>query len=425
MQLALGPAVVRLLLASSLLGLVAPAQGQLLENAKNFSRALALAPVPVDTSIHGTVDASIPPLLANLKREIRNWIAEELKAHPAQVDPGKLTEKWKAELREAGFLGAAKPGKNPFGRVLGLGVASVPNESGMLRVVISYDSFCSPDDSVLFFEHRADAGWRLLINFDNTDLEHQWGDRALVYAGISPRDGKGQFYAFIVRTRSYCPAGASSWNSINYQALRPTVSPETPKVVLAGEHGYREEGDLRVELTKEAATLEFWHRSTTNSMGRVFVLKYAIEDDTARRIEPVAVDAEGFVEEWLASPWSMAVKWSEGTNQRALLDWHQRLGSGKPFDADMMADYPFWQSCSPDGKLSQISFPKNHDGDGPKEGDVFFLVREIGERRFRIVNVATKSAAECGPAKAYVSHGEHLLPEWMNRRKDRIVEHER
>jgi hypothetical protein len=66
--------------------------------------------------------------------------------------------------------------------------------------------------------------------------------------------------------------------------------------------------------------------------------------------------------------------------------------------------------------------PSEHPTDGPKNGDVFFLVREVGAHKYRLLNVANQSAPGCGRPEPDESQGEHLLPESMNRRKERVVQ---
>jgi hypothetical protein len=293
-----------------------------LAHAQGLSRDLRAAPVP---SPIGTIDPSIPPALAGLKHDIRNWLTSKIATSPADTDPASLEEALLTEIKKADLLADPKDHElHPFGTMLGLGISDVPAEPRLLRAVVSYDGLCPPDDSVLYFERRADDAWHLLLNFDNTDFENPWGDRALLYAGISPRDDRGRFFAFIVRTRSYCPESGSVWNSINYHVLRRGLDPESPQVVLSAEHEYHEEQDFRVLLGRDSVTMDFPGH----------VLKYAISDSTALQIEPIALTAEGFVEEWIALPWWSASDWSNPKNGTSLGDWHAQLhekDGGQPF----------------------------------------------------------------------------------------------
>jgi hypothetical protein len=409
------------LLTLSFWGFTFPAGSQHLDRAQAFSHELAAFPIPSDISINGKADAPIPRLLGSLKREIRNWIGEHLRMLPRTVDPPHLRAGLVRELRKAGLFDSGNHDQKPFGDILGLGVSAVPGEPSLLRVVVSYDGFCPPDDSVLFFEHRTDRGWGLLLNFDNTGFDHPAGDREVLYAGISPRDEEGQIYAFIVRTRSYCPSSGGVMNRINYHVLRPSGDPDSEHVVLSGEHGYREEGDFRIELTKDAITMDFPDRSITASIWRTHILKYSIGRNSARRIEPVAVNAAGFVEEWITSPWSLAAEWSEMPDRSALRKWHERLGGGKLDRPKVFGDIAFRQTCSRDRKLMQITFPSGYPADGPKNGDVFFLVREVAPHQYRLVSVASQPAPGCGRSEPDESQGEHLLPESMNRRTVRVA----
>jgi hypothetical protein len=149
-------------------------------------------------------------------------------------------------------------------------------------------------------------------------------------------------------------------------------------------------------------------------------LKYAISDSTALQIEPIALTAEGFVEEWIALPWWSASDWSNPKNGTSLGDWHAQL-HGKDGGQPFFGDLPFRQTCSPDRKLIQISFPADYPPTGPKSEDILFLVREVGPHLFRMVNIGRSSADGCSKPVADETQGERLLPESMNRAKDVLV----
>ena len=106
-------------------------------------------------------------------------------------------------------------------------MVTVVNAYDLLEVIVSYNSHCAPDDSLLLFEQKQ-GRWQLVLNFDNTDLTHQWGDRALLYANVSPRDSRGQYYVLVVRRSLLCPLSGSSWNNVNYHVLRPGLERRLP-----------------------------------------------------------------------------------------------------------------------------------------------------------------------------------------------------
>jgi hypothetical protein len=387
-----------------------------LTTAKGLSRDLGSAPVPSDVSINGTIDQSIPARMAVLKREIRRWIIDKLALLPTGIDVVQLQKSILGDLEKAGLVASPDEHlRHPFGKVLGISVSLLPQRD-LAEAIVSYDGYCPPDDSVLFLERRMDQKWHLLLNFDNTDFTHPWGIRELLYAGISPSDDKGSVYGIVVRTRSYCP-GSGGGNYLNYFVLRPGADPESYQLLLSGEHSYRDDGDFRILLERNAFTLDFTDWSITPSFSRTHILKYAIHQDNVRRIGPVAVNPEGFIEEWMSSPWSLARDWSDPAQSFALGDWHEKLKMETGGKSDLLGSEAFRQTCSPEQKLTQISFPRGFPTTGPKSGDIFFVVRETDLHAYRLVNISRESALGCSEPMPDDTQNEHLLQPSLRRER--------
>jgi hypothetical protein len=203
--------------------------------------------------------------------------------------------------------------------------------------------------------------------------------------------------------------------------LRPAADPESPRVLLAEKHGYLENEDWRILLRPRSLTMDFPDWSAIAASDRTEILTYDVGADVARRIEPVGANVEGFVEEWMASPWSSAREWTAPESRSTLRAWHEQLDTEKSVRSGNLGDEAFRQFCSADRKLVQITYPAEYPTDGPKPGDLFFLVREVGPHRYRLVRISKKSAPGCSKPRPDESEGEHLLPASMNRRADKLV----
>jgi hypothetical protein len=397
-----------LLLALARSGFAADVGGHL-ENARQVSEKLRAAPKPDDISNDARVPDPVPELLSELKREIRYWLTEQLAASPADVQPSALSAEIQTELTRASlFTPNGGDENNPFGSILDINVSPAPNEADLLKVVVSYSSFCPPDDSVLLFQRKA-GRWQLVLNFDNTDFTHPWGDRAILYAGVSPRDEQGQYYLLVVRTRSYCPMSGSDWNNINYHILRPGTEALSPKSLLSGEHGFHAEEQFRVRLGPKMFTMEFPDASLSPIiLVRTLLLNYAVSGDEAHRIEPVAANPEHFVEEWLSRPWDEAREWSDQAKLTELHQVHDKRPS--------LGDLPLIQYCSGDRKLMQISFPVEDDP-GPGSKDERFTVQEMGANLYRMVEVSTRQLPGCSAPEPAEKLQQYLLPASLNQNK--------
>jgi len=396
-----------------LLTVIAPtafAQGATdhLRSAKSISDKLRVAAKPDDIGSDARVPEPVPALVAQLKQEVREWVAGQMATAPAVVNPARLAAQLNSDVRQAGLIAMdSDHDSNPFGAIFEIRVLAVPNTIDLLQIIVSYDSFCPSDDSVLVFE-RKEGRWQLALNFDNTDLTHPWGERGILYSGVSPRDSNGQYYVLVVRTRSYCPLSGSVWNGVNYHVLRPGRNPASPLLLLSEEHGYHEQQDFRVELKATDFTLDFPGGSESATPIRIF--RYSVLAQRVQRIDPVAANPGVFVGEWLTVPWAEAARWSNPDGLDGLRNWHEKLKDKISF----MIQRPFVQYCSQDRKLMEVSF--SDDPEGPGENDPLFVVREIRPGVWRVMNVTTKSLAGCSDLQPLPEETRfRRLPESLNR----------
>jgi len=210
----------------------------------------------------------------------------------------------------------------------------------------------------------------------------------------------------VVRTRSYCPESGSTWNNIDYHVLRPAADPLRPTVLLTARRGYRETMDCRIKLDAQSFTIDLPDFEQTTAGGRHHILKYSVIADRVQRIQPVAVTADEFVDEWLERPWTEAQAWSSVVNRASLAKWHASQTRG-------FLGFPDQQFCSADRKLRQIRFAEAAQGK-----PILFLVREISPHIFEMVSAGTQSALRCGPPQPLENRGEPLLPESFNRSRE-------
>ncbi len=92
-----------------------------------LSLDLLAAPIPNNVSANGTLDASIPPLLAGLKHEIRNWLGVRLAFLPAKFDPAEVRSSLIIDLNRAHLIAdSADHDLHHFGKIRYLGIYAVP-----------------------------------------------------------------------------------------------------------------------------------------------------------------------------------------------------------------------------------------------------------------------------------------------------------
>jgi hypothetical protein len=72
---------------------------------------------------------------------------------------------------------------------------------------------------------------------------------------------------------------------------------------------------------------------------RLVVYRYRVSNDKVTRLEPVAANARGFVEEWLSMPWEEAVAQSDPARTGKLQAIHKQY-EVRSKDTD---DYTDWR----------------------------------------------------------------------------------
>jgi len=119
------------------------------------------------------------------------------------------------------------------------------------------------------------------------------------------------------------------------------------------------------------------------------IFRYSIEDDAVRRVQPVAMDGRGFVDEWLQSPWSEAKDWSLAEGRTGFKAAHDAFERGRK-DASAIYSYGPVRACSIKGQYEV-------EIDADPGGKQFYAIRE-GQNGYTLVNFSTKQDERCsGP----------------------------
>jgi hypothetical protein len=102
-----------------------------------------------------------------------------------------------------------------------------------------------------------------------------------------------------------------------------------------------------------------------SQLSSVSLMNYKIQNDEVVRVQPVALNAVNFVDEWVRRPWRDAQAWSAPGNLTNLRNRHLKLHG--QFGSDFVA----FRSCAI-ASTSEVEAAENA-GDGPSQ---FFLVKK-------------------------------------------------
>jgi hypothetical protein len=144
--------------------------------------------------------------------------------------------------------------------------------------------------------------------------------------------------------------------------------------------------DRNSALTTSEITLEFQSCcSEQNLTNRTVVLKHKIDGDRVVRVDPVARNAQDFVDEWVRRPWNEMQSWTAKDSRARLEKWHDKRGG----DKWILPEIEFVQRCQRGG-LWQIAAAELE-----AERTYYFLVSESVGGRYEMLDISTKRQPGC------------------------------
>jgi hypothetical protein len=133
---------------------------------------------------------------------------------------------------------------------------------------------------------------------------------------------------------------------------------------------------------------------------RQAIYHYKVDQDSIRRVDPIALSPRDFVEEWIKNPWNEIVNWSRSD---ALRKQHENLG-------DAFGEFsPTMHCTTPD--LWQVTLNATlQKKDSGKEVPMYFLVRWQPPYHFTMTNISTKPWPRCNQKDEQADEWRTLFP---------------
>ncbi|MBZ5523180.1 MAG: hypothetical protein LAP21_13165 [Acidobacteriia bacterium] len=125
-------------------------------------------------------------------------------------------------------------------------------------------------------------------------------------------------------------------------------------------------------------------------MTRTGIFRYRLAGDKLERVQPIAMNARDFVDEWLQVDWNDARRWSDTRDLSGLEKEHDRLAALRDpkSQARPLFTYGAVRACRDDPKHFQVELELE-----PGEGS-YFQLRQ-GENSFLMLAAATQPDARC------------------------------
>ncbi|HSY90507.1 MAG TPA: hypothetical protein VK812_04000 [Candidatus Binatus sp.] len=354
--------------------------------------------------------ARVPGLLRQLNQQLRALITETLN------DRRRLSVPSQAEiieqLQEAGWDEIASQKWNAYGELRQIGFDWKEGyDPGILVVSTQLWIPCGssdPDSVIYVFQGRA-REWKLVLatdaDFDTTgDLQ----ESGMQYQ-LSPPDAHGEWFLAIAHSPPACGPTAAS---LRYTILRPGRSADEPRILF--DHRVplddKFKPPFRLQVEDDWFALTRGKERKLDGDAGVSIERYEISGDQVRRLQPLALTPEDFLDEWVRISWDEAARWSSQSSDADLSKWHSRLNA-LAYDS---TEIEFVQPCPQQPSADRVWLTGLWIDQklNPASADERLYI-SVSERKhaFFVDSVQTSRPPGCpGKARQFVMNW--TLPEW-------------
>jgi hypothetical protein len=321
---------------------------------------------------------------------VRDWIESLLPKSQMALDAefSSLSPRLTAELKRAGLVSRieiSRPAEDP----------------GKLAVIVGVEVPCGYDDAAYIYDYGRDQPQLVLESHGS-----RGHGESLSGIRFSRSDALGRQLILTLRYGVQC---ASSWNRLSYDLFRlSTVSTAVP--ILSGDHAiwFGADEPYQVRLEPDELLMEIRDRSIDAGIhNRAHILHYDAARTPVERIDPVALQPQDFVDEWLTRPWQEMESRSDEGKRGSLEKWHEFLGS-----RFVGGDFTIVQACREKSDEWQIGVDLNwiNGKELPISLKVYFLIEQSGLYRFKMIDIAFERQEGCAGAARPMEESPSLFP---------------
>lgn len=145
---------------------------------------------------------------------------------------------------------------------------------------------------------------------------------------------------------------------------------------------------VHVKLTSEELQLEVVAEALEAGMRRTHELCYKIRSEGVERIDPVALQPQDFVHEWMIRPWDEM----QSRSSDAVAPWHKFLHADLVFGG-----YDFVQPCIDRPGFTEVGVELKSLGDReiPEPLPVYFLIQDKGNYSYEMSEISFEPHDDC------------------------------
>lgn len=329
------------------------------------------------------------PDWTELETRLRNWIESRLPANLSALEAAfpTLEAQLTSELWRAGVFQPEKPDAavGYVSLLKALRPAEYPN---VVVVQSGVSAGCGSDVSFYLYHFTSNGRERVL----DAKGSNGWGSQVMD-ARFSAPDPSGNRMLYLSWYGVQC---ASVWNGLEYRVVRLSREADHAVTVLSGTHSFVIERDVHVKIAPGELLLELTAEAMEGGFWRTHVMHYRIGVEGTERIDPVALQPQDFVHEWMLRPWSEM----QARSSASVMKWHKFLHAD-----GVGGEYEVVQRCEERPGVTQIGVRIWHIGDQevPEPLIVYFLVEDNGDYRFKMSEVSFDRQPGC-PGESEASY---------------------
>jgi hypothetical protein len=140
-------------------------------------------------------------------------------------------------------------------------------------------------------------------------------------------------------------------------------------------------------------------------------LRYAVDNNKIRRIAPLAVYPEDFLDEWVRLPWDEARQWVTESSEGSLKKWHAKLKNVEKNSTEI----ELVRHCSGSGDIDgtwMIDLAVDSRSDPSMEDKRVYVQVEKKNNTFFVNNIQESLTAGCLGKALPALRDERELPRW-------------
>ena len=239
-------------------------------------------------------------------------------------DPARFATGLNSVLKQTGLLCPDErcAADNNLGLLGDVEVSSPAHDPHWLQITTSVGIMCECDQSIYLYERR-DGLWNRRLESEQNGYGKQHYRPQWVSGELSPPNSTGDR---LFLTVGFNPACWSVWQEGYFRLFR--VGARTTTLLDWDQTMFNIGEDVNRKVEAGEALVEFGSSGVVPGFVRRHVLHFKVDGDRVKRVEPLALQPQDFVDEWLSQRWAIYSRMDRTQTESGSLDVASRRRRG-------------------------------------------------------------------------------------------------